>query len=159
IRGAGTTLTGTADVEGRYSFSGLKPGRYSVSASRGEFRKSTAESDRAVTVAARGCAGADVVLRKNWPGTIGGRVTRKDGTPGPSGMPFGLIRVEGAGSDQRSRLLPLRMAETDDNGEYLFRGVEPGSYKIVANLAGPPTPEDPYPTIYWPGASTEEIAS
>lgn len=159
ILGEGEKLTTIADSKGHYSFSGLKPGSYVVNAIQPGFSKSESESDDPVDVEARSCAILDLVLRKNWHGNIGGHVIQSDGTPAPAGIPLDLIQVEGDGRDQEQELLIGSTVHTDDHGEYSFQGVAPGSYKIVLNLYNVPTPQDPYLTMYWPGARTEKGAS
>ena len=159
ILGEGGKLTSTTDSEGHYSFAGLKPGSYDVNAIQPGFSKSESESDDPVEVEARTCAVLDLVLRKNWYGAIGGRVTRSDGTPAPAGIKLDLIRVEGKGREQKSELLIGDSVRTDDNGEYSFHGVAPGLYRVALNLYEVPTPQDPYPTMYWPGAPTDGAAS
>jgi hypothetical protein len=159
IVGEGNKLTGSTDGKGRYSFSGLKPGTYSVIADRPGFSQSESESDDPVDVPARSCAEFDVVLRRNWPGTLSGHVTRADSVPGPAGINVDLIRMGGEGNDGKSELLIGSTVQTDENGEYSFHGVAPGVYKVVVNLYKPPVAEDPYRTIYWPAATKEATAS
>ncbi|MGO9094897.1 MAG: collagen binding domain-containing protein [Bryobacteraceae bacterium] len=159
IQGERRARTTTTDSQGRYTFDGLKPGRYSVSARQPGFSMSRGESDEPYDVEARGCGVMDVVLRQVWSGTLGGRVTRLDGTPGPPGIVFGLIRVEGTDKSQKPGLLLHSIVQTDGHGEYSFHGIPPGRYRVVMNLYVPPSPKNPYPTIYWPGARTEAGAS
>ncbi|MGA2272991.1 MAG: carboxypeptidase-like regulatory domain-containing protein [Bryobacteraceae bacterium] len=163
IRGAKKTLTTAADGEGHYSFDGLKPARYGFNVTKPGFRALDFLSRQfygpPYAVEARSCLVVDMTLRKNWPGMIGGRVTRSDGTPATAGIPFMLIRVEGTGKDERSDAVLDLTAKTDDKGEYSFRGAAPGRYKVAMNLYGNPTPRFPYPTIYWPDASAEATAS
>lgn len=158
--GEGKKATTTTDNTGRYSFSGLEPGSYVVSATKAGFSSSTeSEDENTAKVAARGCALLDLVLRKNWPGAIGGRIVRSDGSPVQAGLKVDLIRVEGEGRNQKSELLIGEAVETDNSGEYLFSGVAPGSYKIVLNLYRIPTEDTPYRTQYWPRATTEGNAT
>jgi hypothetical protein len=112
-----------------------------------------------VEVAGRSCAVLDVVMRKDWPGTLSGRVTRADGNPGPAGIKVDLIRVEGERQEQKTELLIGATVQTNDNGEYSFLGVSPGMYKVVLKIYEPPTSELPYKTLYWPAANTEAGAS
>src|ERR1700677_522221 len=91
-----TKATTTTDSSGRYSFAGLQPGSYGVTASKPGFTSNDFEEDDA-TVEARGCAVVNLLLNKNWPGTIRGRVIRSDGTPVQPGLSLDLIRVEGKG--------------------------------------------------------------
>jgi hypothetical protein len=155
LQGPEETLTAITDDQGRYSFDGLKSGKYSVSADRPGFRMPSPKYDRfAAEVEARGCAVIDVELLKDWPGTISGRLMRPDNTPAPVGIDLMLLRLgeDGAG-------MPGEEVETDSRGEYTFRGVAPGRYKVVLHWCCFPTPAAPYPPIYWPAASTEEEAA
>jgi hypothetical protein len=153
----GTTTT--TDSNGRYSFFGLEPGAYAVRATKPGFSRTESDEEDTAKVEARGCAVFDLVLRKNWPGTIRGRVIRPDGTPAQAGLSLDLIRVAGKGRSQRSELLVGATSKTDESGEYSFAGVAPGPYKIALNLYKVPTAEDPYPEQYWPHAATEAGAS
>lgn len=151
--------TTTTDSNGRYSFLGLQPGAYVVRATKAGYSPTESDEEDAAKVEARGCAVLDLVLRKDWPGMIRGRVIRPDGTPAQAGLSLDLIRVEGKGRSQKSELLVGTTAKTDESGEYSFVGVAPGSYKIALNLYRVPTAEDPYPEQYWPHAATEAGAS
>jgi hypothetical protein len=151
--------TTTTDSNGRYSVLGLKPGAYVVKATKAGYSPTESDEEDTAKVEARGCAVLDLVLRKDWPGMIRGRVIRPDGTPAQAGLSLDLIRVEGEGRSQKSELLVGTTSKTDESGEYSFVGVAPGSYKIALNLYRVPTAEDPYPEQYWPHAATEAGAS
>jgi len=153
-------VTTTADGEGRYSFDGLKPAKYTVSASKPGFRMPAFESEGvSESLESHGCAVINVILRKDWPGTIEGRVMRSDGTPARGGIDLGLIRVTGRGKNTLSAPLYFEDLKTNDQGKYSFRGVAPGRYKVVLHPCCFPTPETPYPAVYWPAARTEAAAS
>ena len=151
--------TTTTDSNGHYSFLGLQPGAYVVRAAKPGFTSTESEDEDTTEVEARGCAELDLVLRKDWPGTIRGHVIRSDGTPAQAGLSLDLIRVDGKGRSQKSELLIGEAVETDNSGEYLFADVAPGSYKIVLNLYRVPTADIPYRTQYWPRATTEGNAT
>jgi Carboxypeptidase regulatory-like domain len=68
VEGARPPLTKTADANGQYSFTGLRPATYSVSATQPGFAMSLQKSDEPVTGVARGCGVVGVVLRKNLAG-------------------------------------------------------------------------------------------
>lgn len=152
-------VTTTTDSNGRYSFFGLQPGAYVARATKPGFSPVDSDEDNTAQVEARGCGVIDLVLRKNWPGMIQGRLVRPDGMPAQAGLSLDLIRVEGSGLSQKSELLIGTTATTDASGEYSFVGVAPGSYKIALNLYKVPTAENPYPGQYWPHAATEAGAS
>ena len=148
----------TTDGEGHYRFDGLTPATYRITASQPGFRLSSEYDGAAVTASARGCAVVDLALRKDWPGAIEGRLKSSDDTSPPAGIRMSLIPVPVRGDDDLGH--PFRAeVTTNAEGEYSFRGVPPGRYRIGMNLYQIPTPEVPYPSIYWPSASTEEAAS
>ena len=135
IQGEGAARRSITDGQGRYSFSGLKPGEYMVKASLSGFSQSDSEGSEPVEVIAHGCDVLDVVLRKDWNGTLGGHITKADGSPGPAGIQVDLIRVSTGSQDRRSELLIGFRVQTDEQGQYAFRGVAPGFYKVVLNLS------------------------
>lgn len=104
-----------------------------------------------------------MTLRKDWPGTITGHVARSDGTPAPAGIWCSLIRAGLTGMDVGSQIFFLQDTKhdtkTDRAGNFEFRGVTPGRYEVALNLYQLPTPEAPYPTIYWPAAGAEGAAT
>jgi len=159
IIGDGEKSASATDSTGHYSFSGLKPGSYSLKVTRAGFHQSDSESDATAEVEARTCTVADLVLRRNSQANIHGRLMRLDGTPAPAGVPVDLVRVSGAEQERTGGLLIGFTAHTNDRGEYTFPGIAPGLYKVVLNIYKVPTAEDPYPTIYWPDVRTEEAAS
>jgi hypothetical protein len=160
IHSAERTYTATTDSEGRYSFENLQPAEYTASATHPGFRMLSFTRDgkpESVSAEARGCVVVDMVLRKKWSGTVEGRLIGASGKPAPSGVAVSLLRMENrAGKEPRS--LPSQRTTTNDEGEYSFREVAPGQYKIVMNLYRFPTARRPYPTIYWPTARTESEA-
>ena len=152
-------MTTTTDNSGHYSVFGLQPGAYVARAAKPGFSPIDSDEENTAQVEARGCGVIDLVLRKNWPGMIQGRLILPDGKPAQAGLSLDLIRVEGKGRGQKSELLVGTTATTDESGEYSFVGVAPGFYKIALNLYKVPTAEDPYPEQYWPHAATEAGAS
>jgi len=160
LQGPEETLKATADDKGFYSFDGLKAGEYSVSAGQSGFRMPSLESRIfSDSVVAGGCAVIDVTLRKDWPGTIAGSLLRPDNTPAAAGIDLMLTRIDGDGESALSTRLFGDEVRTDDRGEYSFRGVAPGRYRVVLHWCCFPTPEAPYPAIYWPAATTDADAS
>jgi hypothetical protein len=160
LQGPEGTLRATADDKGFYSFDGLKAGKYSVSADQSGFRMPSLKSGMfSDSVEARGCAAIDVTLRKDWPGAIAGSLVRPDNTPAAAGIDLMLIRIDGDGESALSTSLFGDEVRTGDRGEYSFRGVAPGRYKVVLHWCCFPTPEAPYPAIYWPAASTQTDAA
>jgi Carboxypeptidase regulatory-like domain len=151
IRNEEKTFTTTSNENGRYTLSGLAPAKYTVSVSRPGLR--TAESDTQ-PLEARGCAVVDLLLGRDWPGAIEGRVLRPDGT-GAAGVDVALFHAEeSTGEYQFSGEL-----KTNAQGEYSIPGLAPGPYKVAVHSCCFPTPAIPYPAIYWPASETEEDAT
>ena len=104
--------TGT-DSSGVFQLSGLSDGAY-----RGEFSKDGFADGSGNSVAAlAGDVAARVDARLYPWGGIRGRVVDQDGKPAAR------IRVEIDGGDDTA---------ADENGEFAFRGLRPGSYALVA---------------------------
>jgi hypothetical protein len=154
--GPNETVTAKADDKGQYSFEGLGPGEYSVSAKQPGFDMPLRDYGLfSADVGPRGCAAIDVTLNKHWPGIIAGRLFRPDGTRAAAGIDLNLLRLE----DEEYRLVMPDEVLTDEHGEYVFRSVKPGRYKIVLHWCCYPTRQAPYPAIYWPAAASEEGGS
>jgi hypothetical protein len=157
---AGTHAT-TTDGEGRYSFENLEPSKYAVAADLAGLRMLSFEGDGkppSTVVHARGCAVVNMIMRRTWRGAIEGRIIRSNGEPAPAGIDLTLIQLENREGKERSNFLFGSGAITNEQGEYSFREVAPGRYKIVMNRYRFPDEKVPYPTIYWPGSRTEADA-
>jgi len=138
------------DENGKYSIAGLAAGQYTVSA--------TAPSGfvtagaRTISVADRGCAEVD------WPvfydGHIGGRVTDRSGAP-IAKLPMELSRRD---ANAWNGFSMVGLADTDVEGRFEFKEVPPGEYFLTANSLGP-SPQRPYPRVYFPNADKIEIAT
>jgi hypothetical protein len=126
------------DSEGRFSISGIRPGRYEMDAQRDGFlRKSSAEdksgNSESIVSLAPGQKLADVTFRLQKAGVISGRVFDEDGDPARSVQVLaearstrrGKVRTDGSGS-----------GFTNDLGEYRIPELHPGSYFVRA-LLGP----------------------
>ena len=152
LAGRNETLTAKTDYNGQYSFDRLSPGEYSVSAKQPGFEMPLRDYGLfSAEVVARGCAAIEVTLNKELPGIIAGHLFRPDGTRAGAGIDLNLLRLE----DDEYRWIPNEVL-TDERGEYSFRNIRPGRYKVVLHWCCYPTPQAPYPAIYWPAAATEE---
>jgi hypothetical protein len=138
------------DSNWQYTFTGLSPREYTVSALMAPgFVMADA---RKVTVTDKGCAQVD------WPvhydGHIRGRVT--DG----SGKPLDNIYMvlQRRDSHVPTGLAQVAVNQTDPNGRYDFLRVPPADYLVSANDLGP-SPTRPYPRVYYPNADSETDAA
>jgi hypothetical protein len=156
LAGPVETVTTNADDKGRYSFEGLIPGKYSVSASQPGFDMPLRDYGLfSAEVTARGCAAINVTLAKHWPGTVSGRLMRSDGTPASAGIDLTLYRITENGDRDPIGDEVL----TDERGAYEFQSVRAGRYKIALHPCCFPTGKAPYRPIYWPAATNEDNAS
>ena len=119
--------TALTDDEGRFSFSGLSPTAYRVSASfPGYVSEAGLGSDRAVRI------GDSVTLNLVRGGVITGRVTDATGNP-VVGVPVNAQLIKDTnGKTARSPSAP-RARQTDDRGIYRIYGLRAGTYLVVAN--------------------------
>jgi protocatechuate 3,4-dioxygenase beta subunit len=159
------------DDSGRFSFTGLDPGRYRLSAERnGYVRQQFGQRGQtrmgAPLVLERGQAVSDLVLRLIPAAILTGRVVDDEGEPVPS------VRVElfryGYVQGRRQRI-PAGGASTNDLGEYRIFGLGPGRYflsatwafmafmgsggGVVAAIPGPQPTELTYAPTFFPGTA------
>ena len=155
LAGPDGKVTKKADEKGLYSFEGLTPGKYSVSAIQPGFDMPSNDYGLSADVSARGCSVIDVQLSKHWPGIVAGHLIRFDGSPAPAGVDLQLFRL----GDEGQAVPVGDGALTDEQGAYVFRSLRPGKYKVAVHPYGFPKPEAPYRPMYWPAATSEEDAA
>ena len=131
-------------ADGGFSFDGIRPGEYTLTASRNGWRTVVANE---VGVTAGGCAYRALYARTA--GEMTGVVLRHDGVPA-QGVSVDLVRV-GA----KAHTLSVR---TDASGRFGLEGVPVGEFYLGVNLRSPMTAEAPWPSRYFPGVDSEEGA-
>ncbi len=120
IPGASVTFSGgstSTDQNGAYSFSGVVPGTYSVSAAAAGFLTQTSN----VVVSSGTVAQLDLALSRPPPGAISGHVTDAG-----TGQALAGATVSGGGTS----------ATSDSAGLYSLNGLAPGSYAVTAAASG-----------------------
>ena len=156
IRGDGKSFDAVTDSDGQYSLMALPPARYTVEVTHPRFLMRPSSGPLETTaVAGGGCAVVDVAMRKRWPATIAGRLIRADGEPAGAGIDLHLLRVIGQGDEIEYEMAFYDPEMTNAQGEYAFRGIRPGRYKVVVHDCCFATPVAPYPPIYWPAARNQ----
>ncbi len=156
LRGMATAgmFGAVTDASGRFSITGVNPGRYMLMAERTGFVRAEyggrGRRGAAFTLAA-GQRLKDVVFRLVPHGVIAGRVLDEDGEP-VANASVALLRpgyVAGA-----RRLTPAGGANTNDLGEYRVPGLAAGKYYLSATFRYPPMQggiaEESYVTTYYP---------
>lgn len=133
LSGRSMPIGAVSDESGRFSFRGLEPGRYRLSADRnGYVRQDYGQRSSVIDVAA-GQTVKDIVIRLIQGGVISGRVINEDGEP-IAHVSVSALRpryVEG----RRQLTSAGAMGMTNDLGEYRLFGLAPGRYFLNANHA------------------------
>jgi hypothetical protein len=130
--GRRSLATSVTDAEGRYRFTGVAAGRYTVSTSAPLFVDPeidhNGQSGRLVTLDSNeDVEEIDFALARG--GVITGRVTDSEGQPVIS-LPVMLLKVVDGRPGQGYRTSDLQMMSTDDRGIYRIYGVLPGRYVV-----------------------------
>jgi hypothetical protein len=138
------------DENGKYAFSSLSPGEYTVSVALPS--GFAADADRTVTLVDKGCSQIDWPAR--YDGHIRGLVTDADGHPQP-----GIFTVlQRRDSNSATGFADVDLKDTGPDGRYEFSPVPPGDYLVSTNHLGP-SPTRPYPRFYYPDAESDAGAT
>jgi hypothetical protein len=145
-RDGATTLS---DRDGRFSFAGLVPGPFLITASKTGFSGEAPPLGRMVTVTA---TGADTELTLIPWSSVSGRVLDELGEP-VQGASMQLLRLQYR--DGARRLVSAGYTRTtDDRGVFRIFGVSPGQYILSASAGDVSTSELPgYVRTYYPGVA------
>jgi protocatechuate 3,4-dioxygenase beta subunit len=152
----------SADIDGRYEFTELAAGRYSITASKPMYaacqygQRSARDAARPVVIAdGEVLEKIDVALPKG--GVIAGRIFDDLGEPADY-IRIAAMRLQY--SDGRRQLVPLAVSyvRTNDLGEYRIYGLPPGRYYVgiappVADSVPRPRAGRSFGASYFPGAS------
>jgi hypothetical protein len=141
LRDGATERAVNSGEDGGFSFDGIRPGEYTLTASRYGWWPVVANG---VEVAAGGCAYR--ALYSRTAGEMTGVVLRHDGVPA-RGVAVELLRL-GANAHTLS-------ARTDDAGRFALEGVPVGEFVLGVNLRNPMTAGAPWPARYFPGVDSE----
>ena len=142
--GPGMQRSGFTDDQGSYSFVGLLPGRYSVSASKPGYvnvsygQPAPGRPIRYVELTdEQQVTGVDVILPRA--SAISGRVTDEYGEPVLQAQ-VQALRYQYQADGQRRLLAGAGSAVTDDLGQFRLYGLNPGEYVISATVRNPALP-------------------
>jgi len=156
--GAGTAVT---DAAGRFEFTALAPGIYSMVAFRDGFAPPIVRSESKLlhVALASGEEKRDVVIRMTPLGVITGRILDEDGDPIRRVEVRAMVYQYTAAGRQ---LAPRGSALSDDLGVYRIYDVEPGRYYLRAasmEMMGGGPGRESYGTSYYPGTPDATAAS
>jgi hypothetical protein len=140
----------TVNENGKYDFSSLFPGEYTVSVALPS--GFATDADRKVELVDKGCSQIDWPVR--YDGHIRGLVTNADGHPLP-GISMVLQRRD---SNSATGFADVDLKDTGLDGRYEFSPIQPGDYLVSTNHLGP-SPTRPYPRFYYPDAESSAGAT
>ena len=129
----------TTDSEGRYEFTELPAGRFTISSTKsgfvsvnyGQLRPFEAGKTIQLTEG-QTMDRADIAMPRG--SVISGRLVDEFGDPVPDAI---VSALRSTWTDGRRRLQPTgRTAQTNDLGQYRIYGLPPGEYYISANMTG-----------------------
>src|SRR4030095_4280666 len=134
------------DDEGRYTLTGLPPGKFKVTLQLPD-ELYTYRPEQELRVADHGCAYVNYLVTDN--GRLSGRVV------GPDGEPAAKISLQLMEADHADPLKhSMKFGQTDAEGRYRFEALPSGRYLLAVNLKRFPDPDDPsnvYPRTFYPG--------
>ncbi|HEX4997464.1 MAG TPA: carboxypeptidase-like regulatory domain-containing protein [Terriglobia bacterium] len=150
-----------ADVNGRFEFSGVRPGQYRLKVTRDRYlRKEYGEvalDEPGPPITLSNGQRLDLRIVLDPAPSISGRISDEQG----EGVPNALVRAYRVNYDTRGsrRITPAFSTETDDHGEYRLYWIDPGEYYVGAAIVPDPvfdnpnevTPPDGYAPMYYPG--------
>jgi hypothetical protein len=141
----------TTSSVGRYSFSDLPPGTYTVGADLSGYRLNWSPEN--LSLAANGCVEANLLMKVDR--RVRGTVRDENGEPA-SGV---LVQMASTDPQLERFQQPILLDISDEDGHYAIDGIPPGNYYLGVNIVDTPTKESPYPVIYYPNTTDPSRAA
>ena len=143
--------TTTSDSNGRFIFSGISSGNYKLSAFKAPFKPAPIFYD--ISVIKGGCQQEFVQLKAM--SVIEGTLLLPNGSPAKD-QRMELLRKNRSGEWYSTYYM---WKQTDENGRFRFDELETGEYLLGYEIWGDyPSSDSPYPTRYFPGVASRNIA-
>jgi hypothetical protein len=152
LQGGVQSPTAITDNSGRFEFSGVEPGRYTLAASGNGFPQQMLGQTRAhqsakVLTLTPGSSEKGLIFRLTPPGVITGTIRDEDGDPVVGGQ-VQALRMTRVGGLQRASASGF--SQTNDLGQYRIYGLDPGQYFIAANYQRPAMGNESATDVYLP---------
>jgi len=153
VAGTAGAKSAATDAEGKFTITGVAPGRYVISATRTLFFRPRRNTGTVLVtvVADQRLQNVQILLMPT--GVIAGRVV--DGNR----EPLRSVRIDALRSEYANGVRTWVNAgqnTTDDRGEYRLFNLQPGTYYIRATQGNLATPS---PALYYPGVADSQDAS
>jgi Carboxypeptidase regulatory-like domain len=134
------------DGDGHFVISGVLPGRYNFQASKSGYvpqgyRPDGSEGSETVLDLVAGQKLDKVQFKLRRGAVILGRITDEDGEPAVGVQVEALVRARSEAQELpalRDQWFPIKVAATNDLGEYRIYGLPPGNYYVAAIDSGVP---------------------
>lgn len=150
VSGGGRTFEAVTNSTGRFSMSGVPPGKYKVTADLAEGVSNYRTSE--VELVDRGCAGVDFWASEN--GQVSGKVVDANGNPVQG------VRVDIIPKDEAYSAKPLgKWGFTQNDGTFQIESLPSGKYLLGLNLTVSENSDCPVVRAYYPGFADPEQAS
>src|SRR3954469_5501798 len=148
LTSAGTRASILTDQDGRFEFTDLTPGTYSVQVAVPATMRALGGGD--VVVTARSCS--PVYLQMVNTARVSGRLYLSDGSPPPRALPIELLDADATAA--APQLATPRITYSSAEGRFTFEQVQPGRYYLGMNTQYPPAVERPYAPRWYPNAGS-----
>jgi protocatechuate 3,4-dioxygenase beta subunit len=164
--GTHQSYTATTTADGQFSFPGIDPGQYRLSATRSgfvrmEYGARTPNLSGLPLAVSDGQKLTGVLVQMTPAGTIAGRVFDRDGEPRDHAL---VAAIKYSHREGRPTMTIVQTAQTNDLGEYRLFWLQPGKYVVSATPPAesrPPGSEarEGFLTVYYPGTTNSESAA
>jgi hypothetical protein len=154
------------DRDGRFTFGGVVPARYRITAHHEGFAPQLDESAFPVVDVEAGQDVEYVTITLSHGGVISGKVVGLDGSPVAGTHAFALLQrldINGVGDppapDGTPTMLPLGQGTTNNRGEFRFDKLPAGDYLVGAEANGARAPSgQAIGTTFYPSATQQSSA-
>ncbi len=142
--------SGFSNAEGRYEIP-VPAGKYKIDLTLPKYMESKFFDEKEVLeVKNRGCAEGFYVLINN--SKISGKILDV------TGKPVSNVKVELISTDEKKSYDGGKSTDTDKNGIFTMTQVPTGNYTLSINYNSSPSPDSPFPTVFYPASSIRENA-
>jgi hypothetical protein len=152
LSGGGHKFETKTDALGAYSFSGVPPSQYTISAVLEGYRHELMPQD-SLTLHANGCVETSLAMKVDR--RVEGIVRDGNGDP----VANALVQMGPTKHGLKVWERPVLLDVSREDGRYAIDGIPPGEFYLGVNIENAPTKESPYPVTYYPGTPDVGLAT